>query len=120
MDTNNLFNRQIGIVRPDELPEQITIIGAGGIGSWTTFCLAKMGAPRIVVIDFDNVEDVNIAPQVYAMSDIGKNKAQALADFVNQNMGKEIVIPINAHWEEIDEATKESLLTDTEVLIMAV
>lgn len=123
MDTEKhpgLFARQSTIVKPNELPKHIVIVGAGGIGSWTVLCLAKLGCQRITVVDNDIVEDVNLAPQVYGMRDIGQSKAETIAAFVNSNMDQEIVTPVNSLWQEWTD--REEYFDDemVDVFIMAV
>lgn len=71
----------------DSLPEavrkvKVTVIGAGGIGSWTVLGLAKLGFQDIEVFDDDSVEDVNIPSQCYSPKQIGKPKVEALNDVV--------------------------------------
>ena len=59
----------------------ITIVGLGGIGG--NLChLFKRQHPEIflVGVDADVVEERNIGRQVYTSSDLGKSKAQALAE----------------------------------------
>jgi molybdopterin/thiamine biosynthesis adenylyltransferase len=78
MSDEETFKRQLDIIKPAELTFPITIIGAGGIGSWTTFALAKMGAHSLTIIDFDNVEDHNTPSQLYSPDHIGQSKVDAL------------------------------------------
>jgi tRNA A37 threonylcarbamoyladenosine dehydratase len=122
MDTNiGLFNRQDGIIRPDELPKHVMIVGAGGIGSWTALAFAKMGAQKITIVDFDDIEDVNVAPQFYRLSDIGKKKGEVLKQRINEEMGKEICEYIDGRWENLAVGMPEYIsATDVEVLVMAV
>jgi len=72
--------RQLGIVSPAQLQSPIVVIGAGGIGSWAVLALAKMGCPNITVIDFDTVEDHNVATQFYKESQIKMFKVDALEE----------------------------------------
>lgn len=115
-----LFSRQAGIIKPEELEKHVVIVGAGGIGSWTALSLAKMGINKITIVDFDDIEDVNIAPQIYGMADIGKKKCQVLADFINANMQKEIATAIDTKWEDWKERETYFEENDVEILIMAV
>jgi hypothetical protein len=70
--------RQTSIVTPDELPA-VTVIGAGGIGSFTLLALAKMGVTNLVVYDDDKVESHNIPNQLYTLDSIGVDKVAASA-----------------------------------------
>lgn len=63
-----LYDRQLGLFDPSSPSNQIPVIviGAGTIGSWTTFALAKLGVSDITVCDFDDVEEQNIPNQMYS------------------------------------------------------
>lgn len=74
------FARGEGFIMPEVAADTpIVQIGCGSIGSWTAECLVRMGF-RPTIIDFDSVEEVNIGPQAFYQSDIGKNKAEVLAN----------------------------------------
>jgi sulfur carrier protein ThiS adenylyltransferase len=73
--------RQRDIVPPDRLATcHATVIGVGAIGRQVALQLAAMGVPRIQLIDFDLVEEVNLACQGYAEDDLGKPKVEATAE----------------------------------------
>lgn len=92
------FSRQSGIVRPGEVEKlRVAVVGAGGIGSWTTLLLAKMGVPRIDVYDFDVVEEANLASQVYTRQWLGTPKVAALARIV----GEDVVRPHLERFERV-------------------
>jgi molybdopterin/thiamine biosynthesis adenylyltransferase len=82
--------RQSDILPAAKLGEQITIIGAGAIGSFTCLQLAKMGFENITVIDADTVSDENMSNQFFRISDIGKEKTIALRELVHDFTGVEI------------------------------
>lgn len=79
-----IFLRQLSLVTPKELDVPITVIGAGGIGSWATLSLAKMGCQNISVVDFDIVEAKNTPSQIYTMAQRKMKKVEALRDTVKQ------------------------------------
>lgn len=89
MDVKYL-TRQLEIIPVEVLGEEITVIGAGAIGSFVTLTLAKMGFENITVYDDDVIEDENINSQFFRISDIGKKKAEALFDLVKDFTGVEI------------------------------
>lgn len=84
------FIRQIGILDPEEIIFPVTVIGAGGIGSFLVPVLAKMGCKRITVYDPDTIEDLNLPNQMFDTDDIGKYKVDALRDIVKRQTGTEI------------------------------
>ena len=55
--------------------------GAGGIGSWLTFFLSKIGF-RVNLYDFDTVEDHNLGGQLFMQEDLGKAKVSAVAKII--------------------------------------
>lgn len=75
---NNYLTRQRDILPEDLLDEPITIIGAGAVGSFTTFFLAKMGFNNLTVIDDDTVDEENMCCSLYETVDVGFPKVQAL------------------------------------------
>lgn len=56
-----------------------TIIGVGGIGSWTALLVARFGVPFIRLVDGDTVESSNISGQLYRLQDVGRSKVSALS-----------------------------------------
>ncbi len=67
---------------PDEKLKttDVTVIGVGAIGRQTALQLAAIGAPRIQLIDFDTVEEENLAAQGFMESDLGQKKVDAVAN----------------------------------------
>jgi len=55
--------------------------GAGGIGSWLTFLLARAGFSP-VVYDFDIIEQHNLGGQLFGKKHIGLDKVEALKNIV--------------------------------------
>ena len=83
--------RQMDIVSPKDLSKYpVTVIGAGGIGSFTVQALTKMGVSNLTVYDPDIVELHNIANQGYRTEDIGQTKVEALKTICKQMSGVEI------------------------------
>jgi len=92
MADNTRFHRQSSIISADDLKrERITVVGCGGIGSFTTFALAKLGCENIRVYDFDDVENHNLPNQNFRECDIGKSKVDATYDIVKDFTGVEII-----------------------------
>lgn len=75
--------RQLEIIPPEKLGQQITIVGAGAIGSMTALSLAKMGFGNLTVFDMDRVEPENMNCQFFRHSDAGKPKVLALMDLIH-------------------------------------
>ncbi len=81
MNTSERYNRQRDIVPAERLATcKATVIGVGAIGRQVALQLAAMGIPWLQLIDFDNVEESNLASQGYLEEDLGKSKVVATAE----------------------------------------
>lgn len=80
------------IVSPSSLNFPINLIGAGGIGSPTAMLLAKMGCSNISIMDFDSVEVHNLPNQYFRLSDVGRSKAEALAEIIHDFTGSQVTV----------------------------
>jgi len=58
----------------------VAIIGCGGLGSNVAAMLVRSGVGSLVLIDFDRVEEDNLNRQLFFQDDIGRFKAEAIAD----------------------------------------
>lgn len=74
--------RQSELLPFEKLGRDITIIGAGAVGSFTTLTLAKMGFHKLTVFDFDEIDMANMNCQFYPTKDIGKLKVESLHKLV--------------------------------------
>lgn len=73
-------SRFSGALWYDKIRERIvTIVGVGGIGSWTALLISRLGVRRIVLYDDDIVELGNISGQLYSSRHIDMNKVDALS-----------------------------------------
>lgn len=90
MSTEHRRIRQSELVDESILNTRITVIGAGGIGSFTTLALAKCGFSDITVVDPDTIEEHNIANQFYPLDAVGQPKVSALGEAVLNWTGEEI------------------------------
>ena len=79
------FIRQRDLLPPEKLAAlEVTIIGAGAVGSFTALTLAKMGVTHITVYDGDVVEEHNLPNQWYRSRDLGRRKVDALAEIIHE------------------------------------
>lgn len=76
--------RHFDLIDFDKLDTPITVIGAGGIGSWTTFALAKMGFTNITVYDPEKVGIENVGNQLYNFEHIERMKVAALSNLCDK------------------------------------
>lgn len=63
----------------------VTVIvgGAGGISSWLSLFLARAGF-KLVVYDFDKIEEHNLGGQLYRSKDVTKPKVEALNEILRE------------------------------------
>lgn len=90
MNTDHL-TRQLTLIPMDTLDVPVTIIGCGAVGSFLALSLAKMGITQIEVFDHDVVSIENMSNQGFRFKDIGKQKAQALAEIVSDYTNVKLV-----------------------------
>lgn len=81
--------------------ENVYIGGAGGIGSWLSFFLARSGVQSIIIFDDDQIESHNTSGQMFKHSQIGLNKVKAVTDNIYEFTGKFIT----SYAEKINENT---------------
>lgn len=58
----------------------VAVCGLGGLGSNIAIALARAGIGKLVLIDFDKVDIMNLHRQQYKASQIGRYKTDALAE----------------------------------------
>ena len=101
-ETSVEFTRQADIVGPEDLTIPITVIGAGGIGSFAIDALTKMGCSNITVFDHDKVEPHNMPNQRFSPSNMGMTKVEAIQNFAFISTGTKInAVP--RRWTKEDE-----------------
>jgi len=71
--------------------ETIVIGGQGGIGSWLTLLLSRIGY-NLVTYDFDTVEAHNIGGQFFKTTDLGKTKGIAVRDNILEYSNSSITV----------------------------
>jgi len=61
--------------------KEVLVLGQGGIGSWLSVMLARVGC-SLHTFDMDIYEEHNLTGQMARKKDIGKNKAEAIKDLI--------------------------------------
>lgn len=79
--------RHRSVFDPSKWTERVDVIGVGATGSKIAMSLAKLGVSNLHVWDHDEVEEHNIANQVYGLPDIGRPKVEALAKAIKRATG---------------------------------
>lgn len=94
----------------------VAICGLGGLGSNIAIALARAGIGKLILIDFDRVDITNLHRQQYKANQIGRYKAEALAENLH-----EIVpyVELETISERITETNLSSLLKNADVVCEA-
>ena len=58
----------------------VAVCGLGGLGSNIAIALARAGVGKLILLDFDRVDITNLHRQQYKANQIGRCKAEALAE----------------------------------------
>jgi len=94
----------------------VGIAGAGGLGSNAAVSLARAGVGRLVIVDFDKVEESNLNRQYYFRDQIGKNKVDALKENINRIYPSTKVDVFN---EKLVKGSMDKYFHDVDVIIEA-
>ena len=111
-----LIERQ-GAARQEKFSRgRVAICGLGGLGSRVAELLTRAGVGYLRLIDFDRLEATNLNRQWYFMEQLGRYKAEALADNLRR------ITPyaeLDVHTVRITEDNLASLLADVDVIVEA-
>lgn len=93
---NDIKSRFSGAVWYDEIAKkQVTIVGAGGIGSWTGLLVSRLGVNGIFIYDDDVVELGNMSGQFYSIEDVGRFKVDSLYRSIQKYSGYYNITAVN-------------------------
>ncbi len=94
----------------------VAIAGVGGLGSNIAVSLVRTGVTKLIIADFDIVEESNLNRQHYFIKHIGLRKVDALEDVLKSiNPDVEIV----KHHVFLDNSNFESIFDKSEILVEA-
>ena len=82
MERENLRFQGLDWYSQDNAPV-VVVGGAGGIGSWLSFFLARANF-NVILSDFDTVEEHNIGGQLFKRNQIGRYKVEAVGSNVSE------------------------------------
>ena len=72
--------RHFTVLDPTNWKHRIDVVGCGAVGSHIAVQVLKLGLSNVHLWDYDKVSTHNIPNQYFHPSDIGKNKAEAIAE----------------------------------------
>jgi len=94
----------------------VGIAGVGGLGSNAAVALARAGIGRLVLVDFDRVEESNLDRQYYFLDQVGKLKVEALKENIIRLNPRVAVSSIN---QKLEKGNMEKHFHDVDVIIEA-
>jgi len=94
----------------------VGIAGCGGLGSNCAVALARVGIGKLIIADFDKIEESNLNRQYYFWDQIGKIKSDTLKENIERiNKDVEVI----SHNVFIDESNFEELFKECDIVIEA-
>lgn len=78
----DVFERQAALRLT--LPESVTIVGVGGVGSWLAYFLALAGVRTLHLWDGDEVSETNLNRLPLGPTYVGESKSGAMRTFLGQ------------------------------------
>ena len=95
MDKLHRFSRLSKVIGDEKVSDLekkcVLVLGVGGVGGYTVEALARSGIGKLIIVDFDTIDESNINRQIIALdSTIGLKKVDVL-----ENRLKEINSDIN-------------------------
>jgi sulfur carrier protein ThiS adenylyltransferase len=94
----------------------VGIAGLGGLGSNAAVALARAGIGRLVLVDFDNVEESNLTRQYYFLDQVGKPKTTSLEENIKK-INPEVVLDM--HNVKLEKGSMEKPFSSVDVIIEA-
>lgn len=96
--------------------KSVAIAGCGGLGSNCAIALARTGIGKLILVDFDKVEEINLNRQYFFHHQIGQPKVYALKDNIQKiDPGVEV----EAHEAMLDPDSVCSLFINCDIIIEA-
>jgi sulfur carrier protein ThiS adenylyltransferase len=94
----------------------VGIAGAGGLGSNVAAALVRAGVGRLVIADFDVVQESNLDRQFYFLDQVGRPKVDALSENL---LRIDPSCRVEAHAVRLDPDSAERLFRDCDVVVEA-
>jgi len=94
----------------------VGIAGCGGLGSNCAVALARVGVGKLIIADFDVIEESNLNRQYYFFNQIGKKKASSLKHNINLINPK---IKVEAYNKKLDANSIVEVFANCDVLVEA-
>lgn len=105
--SDELYKRQDEL--DTQLPNEVTVIGLGGTGSWTALNLAMAGVEKLYLIDPDIIEEHNLNRTPYRQQDIDKNKVDAMMELILARRPECEVVGISQYDDEVPRLMQDDI-----------
>ncbi|MBN2729155.1 MAG: sulfur carrier protein ThiS adenylyltransferase ThiF [Bacteroidales bacterium] len=96
--------------------KKVGIAGCGGLGSNVAQMLVRSGIRKLVLVDFDRVQESNLNRQFFYKDQIGQEKVMALRDNLLKIQPK---LEIESHVSRLNTGLIQRLFIDCDILIEA-
>ncbi len=108
MGMNERYSRTLKLIGEEGLSRlknsSVMIVGVGGVGSFAAEAIARAGVGNITVMDGDTVQPSNLNRQLIALtSTLGRNKAEVMAERINDINPETSVTALARFYKEDDE-----------------
>lgn len=94
----------------------IGIAGAGGLGSNVAASLVRIGFKKLIIADFDRVDQSNLNRQFFFRKDIGQYKVDALKENLESITE---AIDIRIHREKITPENLDRIFQEADIMVEA-
>jgi sulfur carrier protein ThiS adenylyltransferase len=111
-----LFSRNVPHITDILQKSVIGIAGCGGLGSNVAISLTRAGIGKLIIADFDIVEESNLNRQHYFLYDIGKPKVEALENHI-KNINPNIIV--ESHNIKLSRDNIDKLFSEADIMIEA-
>lgn len=107
------FTRGRDWFNPAECGQQVTLFGCGGIGSPTALALAKLGIPKLILIDPDVVDKHNLPNQMFPVNSFLADSTDFIidrpkVDIMAEVLSKFSVSEVDTHFDRAENVAKPS------------
>lgn len=105
---NERYSRTLKLIGEEGLSllknSSVLIVGVGGVGSFAAEAIARAGVGNITVMDGDTIQPSNLNRQLIALtSTLGRNKAEVMAERINDINPETTVKALARFYKEDDE-----------------
>jgi sulfur carrier protein ThiS adenylyltransferase len=91
----------------------VGIAGLGGLGSTVSVALARSGIGRLIIADFDSVEESNLRRQHYFTDQIGRSKVDCTTENVSRVNPD---VKVTGHRERLDSSNVPLIFAEADVI----